>query len=295
MGIVRLPSIKDNWSTEFRVEQLSSKMTRDRFLEIRSHLHFVDNITYTEGCIDKFFKVRPIMDYVLEACTTHLDEKKIYCIDETMIPYKGTRAGKLRQYIQSKPIKWGFKFFQISGSDGIIYSFIPYQGSSTFTSLNGTLMALTQKEIELGVGASAVIALCKSIQNNCGMEIYCDNYFSSLKLFLYLRDEFGIFATGTFRSNRIENCLLIPDKLLKKEGRGSTDHRTYKNKFILIKYSDNKCVIVGSTKYGLESKSNLVRWCNEKRKKNIPCPNTVKKYNEIYGGRQQEQCSYESL
>lgn len=98
----------------------------------------------------------------------------------------------------------------------IKYSFILCQGSSTFTNLRGTKMELTQTEMQLGVGASAVIALCKNLQNNTGIDIFCDNFFSSMKLYLYLRDEMGIFATGTFRANRIEKCPLIADKVLKK-------------------------------------------------------------------------------
>lgn len=59
----------------------------------------------------------------------------------------------------------------------------------------------------------------------------------------------------------------------------------YQNQFILIKYLDNKCVIAGSTRYGLEPKSSLSRWCDkEKKKNNIPCPNIIKKYNENMGG-----------
>lgn len=47
-----------------------------------------------------------------------------YSVNETMVAYKGTRAGNLLQYIKNKP-------FVMAGVRGYISDFIPYQGSST--------------------------------------------------------------------------------------------------------------------------------------------------------------------
>ena len=75
----------------------------------------------------------------------------------------------------------------------------------------------------------------------------------------------------------------MSDKVLKKKERGSTDHRVYQNQLKLIKHKV-KCVIVGSTRYGLETKSSLSRWYDIKKKTAITCPNSIKKYNENMGG-----------
>ena len=67
---------------------------------------------------------------------------------EMMVPYKGTRAGNLRQYIRSKPHKWGFKLFTRAGVSGIVYDFIAYAGKSTFRPDD-----FTDAEMKLGQGA----------------------------------------------------------------------------------------------------------------------------------------------
>lgn len=52
-----------------------------------------------------------------------------------MIPYKGTKAGSRRQYIKSKPNKWGFKIFIRAGVNGQVFDFLPYAGENTFNSI----------------------------------------------------------------------------------------------------------------------------------------------------------------
>lgn len=82
-----------------------------------------------------------------------------------MVPYKGTRAGNLRQYIQNKPHKWGFKIFVRAGISGIIYDFLRYTGK-------GMLTDLSEEEREFGIGGQVVIKLCKTIPNTLNARVY---------------------------------------------------------------------------------------------------------------------------
>lgn len=286
MGITQLPSLRDYWSESFRLDLIAKHMTRNRYVQIRHNLHFVDNSTISkETTKDRFIKIRPVLNSIFEKFSSFNDETIIYSVDDTMIPYKGRMAGNLHQYIFNKPVKWGFKFFQLAGADGIIYAFIPYQGTVTFDVLQNTRMELTENEKNLSTGGSVVIALCKTIDELQGCTIHCDNYFSSINLFLLLRKDLGAFAVGTFRSNRVDNCLLKLDKELKKEGRGSFDYRSYDNKIIMCKFFDNKCIHVGSTRYGIHPVSPISRWSKEqKRKVKVPYPNLVQKYNKNMEG-----------
>jgi hypothetical protein len=77
-------------------------------------------------------------------------------IYEMMVPYKGTRAGNLRQYIQDKPHKWGFNIFVRAGISGIFYDFLPY-------TRKGMLTDLSEEEIEFGIGGQVVIKLCQGV------------------------------------------------------------------------------------------------------------------------------------
>ncbi|CAH2015572.1 unnamed protein product [Acanthoscelides obtectus] len=133
-----------------------------------------------------------------------------------MVSYKGTYAGNLRQYIQNKPHKWGFVR---AGVSGYIADFIPYQGAATFEVLRWSPNELDDYEVNLGVGASAVISLCKTLSEPKNTVIFCENWFSSVKLFIYLKDRFGILRLGTIRSNRIAGCQLETDKVLQKTGK----------------------------------------------------------------------------
>ena len=46
-----------------------------------------------------------------------------------MVAFKGTTAGSLKQYIQNKPDKFGFKLFCRASSDGFIHDILMYQGA----------------------------------------------------------------------------------------------------------------------------------------------------------------------
>lgn len=133
MGIISLPAYTDYWASGTGIEQIANVMSGKR----------QKDISMTSPC----------MKYARESR---------FSIDETMVPYRGTRAGNLRQYIQNK-CKWGYKLFVRAGVSGLIYNFIPYQESATFSLLKNTAAELTEEE-KCGVGGSVVIALSKTIK-----------------------------------------------------------------------------------------------------------------------------------
>ncbi|XP_030767719.1 piggyBac transposable element-derived protein 3-like [Sitophilus oryzae] len=137
MGIIKLPAILDYWSIHTRIPQVADAMPARRFKKIRRFLHFADNSQITEETKDRFYKIRPLINKIKANCRQFQLENQ-YSIDETMVPYKGTFAGNLRQYIKNKPHKWGFKLFVRAGVSGFIYDFIPYQGTHTFDELRDT-------------------------------------------------------------------------------------------------------------------------------------------------------------
>ena len=65
MGIVRLPEQKDYWSTDPLTRQAAypANMSRDRFAQITSKIHFVDNAV-PHGK-DHLYKIRPVVDTLL--------------------------------------------------------------------------------------------------------------------------------------------------------------------------------------------------------------------------------------
>ena len=76
---------------------------------------------------DKLFKVRPLVDQLLESFKKHFYPSRNICVDESMI---GTKSRiSFHQYIRNKPKKWGVKVFILADSEtGYILNFEVYTG-----------------------------------------------------------------------------------------------------------------------------------------------------------------------
>ena len=55
-------------------------------------------------------------------------------------------------------------------------------------------------------------------------KLYCDNYFTTIPLQVELKN-LEIFSVGTLRPTRLPDLVMKDEKTLKREGRGSVDHR----------------------------------------------------------------------
>nr|CAH7750391.1 unnamed protein product [Callosobruchus chinensis] len=153
----------DYWSQKFRYNDIAEVMPLKRYQQIRRYIHFVNNANQND---DPYFKIRPALEIVRKNCIA-VEEKKKQSIDEMMVPYKGKKVGSKRQYIKSKPNRWGFKIFVRAGVSGIVYDFVVYGGEKTFKEYH----QFTCEDDSLGLGAKVVIlSLCKSNKNkerNC--------------------------------------------------------------------------------------------------------------------------------
>lgn len=278
MGVVSMPSYTDYWSLRYRYPLVADLMPLKRYQQIRRNIHFVDNNIQDA---DRYYKVRPLVQKVRENCLAQDNEKK-YSIDEMMIPYKGTKAGKRRQYMKDKPNKWGFKNYVRAGVSGMIYDFLLYGGEDTFR-----FHVFTEKEASIGFGAQVVIALCKSIKSKPAF-VFCDNFFSCPELFYILREEYGIFGLGTIRNNRLRGAdtVLPAEKIMKKKPRGSHAQVVCEeNRLAAVRWNDNKVVTLISSYVGVDPVEKIKRYSKEaKMKIDVDCPQIVKEYNRHMGG-----------
>lgn len=113
------------WSMDDDVPKLLSQSMRcNRFEQILRFLHLNDNIKNDRT--DKLFKLRPYIEALNSSFKRHggLDEN--ISIDESMIPYYGKHYAK--QYIKGKPIRFGFKNWDLCSSSGYLVSFEVYTG-----------------------------------------------------------------------------------------------------------------------------------------------------------------------
>nr|CAH7713898.1 unnamed protein product [Callosobruchus chinensis] len=112
MGIKKLPSYRDYWSSrpELRDLFISQTLSRDRFIWLHGHFHLNDNsvIPSRESPnYDKLYKVRPVLDTLSKTFMNCYKPSKNQSIDESMIRFKGRST--LKQYMPQKPIKRGYK------------------------------------------------------------------------------------------------------------------------------------------------------------------------------------------
>ena len=121
MTINKLSTVAQYW----RVENLSgvlfqNTIIQNRFCEILQNLHFSDN-TYDDKT-DRGFKVRSVRDHLNKRFGEVLSNNKEQ-INKHMVKFK--ERSDMKQYIKSKPIKWGFQiWFRCYSKTGYLYKWI---------------------------------------------------------------------------------------------------------------------------------------------------------------------------
>uniref|UniRef100_A0A4W6C1N5 PiggyBac transposable element-derived protein domain-containing protein n=1 Tax=Lates calcarifer TaxID=8187 RepID=A0A4W6C1N5_LATCA len=276
-AMVKMPSMDDYWAEDTRYTKIANVMPVKRFKCLSRFIHFQDNET-SDPTQDRLCKVTPVLNHIRKKCL-EIDSENQFSIDEMMVPYKGTKAESLRQYLPSKPHHWGIKIFDRAGVSGIVSDFMVYTGKSTFGTDQGPVR-------ELGVGANVVVHLCKTIRNPSECVVYFDNFFTSLPLIVYLKESFGLQSLGTICKNRLKGCTLDDDHALLKRGRGSDDCRVDNEAEVaVVKWVDNKAVTLASSCAAVSPLKEVRRFSRkERRGVGVPCPNIVSQYNVHMGG-----------
>lgn len=274
MSCLKYPRIRMYWAKTTRVEAIARNMTRDRFFSIRSNLKVVvdGDVTAAERNLDKFWKVRPLMNKVKNACLS-LPREKTVAVDEQMIPFTGVCA--MKQFVRGKPNPEGLKNFVCAAPDGLVIDFELYQGKNTF---------LEDNYKNLGIGPSAVIRLTQTLLP--GTHLYFDRYFTTLPLLEHLHQQ-KMYGTGTIMKSRIPSAVhLTSDKMMSKMGRGASEQLLREDeKIIIVKWYDMKPVLLASTGQGSQPYDECKRWSKKEAKYiQVPRPNIVSKYNECMGG-----------
>lgn len=285
MSVFRYPNVRSYWG-EYAFGTVQITMSKNRFEQIRSNLHFNDNSklpSKDSADHDPLYKIRPIVNHFNEKFQSVPMTQRL-SVDEQMCATKMKTF--LRQYLPDKPHKWGVKFFNLCDSFGFCYNFEIYCGAGDNVVQTGSP--------DLGASANVVVRLSRNVPDFKNQIIYFDNYYTSFPLLVYLKSR-GIFSLGTIRSNRIPNCKLPTDSDLKKQVRGySTEFCGSASgvEMSLTVWKDNKAVRLASTYAGTKpflnetnSKGQVSRFVrSEKKYVDIDCPNVIHEYNSNMGG-----------
>ena len=250
MGLAEMPSYKMYWENGTRYPAVADIMSRNRFKLLLGTIHFVDNEIVTDDeKKNKLWKVQLFLEMFRMQCLQVIPIQH-QSIDEMMIPYKG-KFGNIRQYVKGKPHPWGFKVWCRCSPSGLLHDFEVYQGR-----VEG------RKKSEYGVGGSAVLKLCETLEKHAQYKIYADNFFTSIKLIEKLSAD-GFLYAGTVRQNCLGKALkskLLPEKDLSRNGRGSYDVRVESTRSIVcLRWLDTRAVTMLSNYAGAEPMLELTK------------------------------------
>ncbi|CAG4955700.1 unnamed protein product [Parnassius apollo] len=271
-GYHELPSERAYWSLDedLGVPLIANCMSRNRFSDIKRNLHFVDN-SLAEGSNDKMFKMRPLCDLIQKksSCQWGVFHENL-SIDESMIIYFGRHPAK--QYIMEKPVRFGYRNWAATSSDGYCYTFDIYCGKSTEVSID----PLGSKVVK------SLLAKMPIVPKE--HVVYFDNFFTNYQLLHDLR-LLGYRATGTIRENRTKSCPVADVKTMKKKPRADYDYRfDTKNEITIVRWKDNNVVTMGSNFDAVEPLEKVKRWCSiQKQKVDVYIPRLFN-YNRGMGG-----------
>lgn len=270
-GCLRFPRLRMYWDRSLKVDIFPETMGINRFFKLRTNLHCVNNLEQNDPS-DKLWKVRPIYNSLLKRCKELTVETNV-CVDEQMVPFKGKFS--IKQYVKAKPHPWGIKLFLLCGRSGITYNFMIYQGKTT--EYNQDLVK------KYGQGATIVLSLSKDLEKGKHY-LYCDNYFTSYNL-IELLNQKSIFIAGTVRINRFSNPPLSKDSDFRKKQRGSSEEVVSQNGVVMVKWLDNRSVVLASNFVGIGDEDRAKRWDkNTKTYIEISRPEIVARYNTSMGG-----------
>lgn len=269
LGCVKYPRIKMAWLQRFKLSCVTDAMARERFFMFRTNLHIVDKgaVTAEEKTQNRLWLVQPLIDAVRNRCLQLPRSHSTYSIDEQMVPFLGKCP--VRQYVPGKPRPVGLKNFVITTSNGLVLDFEIYQGDTT-----------PFPDKSLGLGPAVVLRLITTIPK--GSFVFFDRYFTTIPLLEKMVSE-KIEGTGTLISNRFKGYTFPKDSQMK---RGEYQEIVNGKKDIcVVKWKDTKAVLMASTCLGAQPVRNVQRWDKSAKKHiDVPCPNTVRTYNENMGG-----------
>lgn len=183
MGIVSLPRLHMYWEKDWRQPFVVRNFSQHRFTELLRAFHIsppsppASNHTVID-------KVGPLITACQHSFSSSYLPEQALVVDEAMIGYKG--RDKMKQYIKTKPTRWGYKVWCIAGN-GYLLNFDVYRGRQQQSTHNRSIH-------------QTVIDLVHPYRNRNHI-LHVDNLFSSPDLFDHL-ERLGVRSCGTLRPNR---------------------------------------------------------------------------------------------
>lgn len=195
--------MSDLWASDGTgVEIFRLVMSEQRFHFIQSCLCFDDDTTRVQRKqLDNLAPIRELFEAFVQNCKTTYSPGECLTIDEMLIAFRG--RCKFRQYIPSKPAKYGIKIIAlVDATNYYILNLEIYAGKQP----TGPFAASNKP---FDVVNRIVEPVSKSNRN-----LTFDNWFTSYDLVQHLLNEHKLTSVGTLRKNKKQ----IPPAFTKTRG-----------------------------------------------------------------------------
>jgi hypothetical protein len=261
MGIDRLPRTELYWSSTFGHPLLTSIFSRDRFKQL---LRFFRVVALDEDAAprDPLPHIQSLAAKLNASFAAHFIPSKQLTLDEAMAAFKG--RSPIKQYIPSKPHKWGYKIYCLSSEDYLLH-FEVYAGKEERSADGATYDTVMR-----------MIAGYEEKQH----VLFTDSWFTSPALLLALQQK-GIRLCGSVRRNR-KGLPAITNEEVNALGRGEWIQRQ-KGDMTLAVWRDQKVMWVLYDHCSPGEAASLDRWSEAGNKISIGCPKAIRDY--FYGAR----------
>ena len=274
-GIKQLPANHLYWSSDplIGVPSVQKVMSRNRFDKLSQYFHLNNNarqVPREDPRHDKLFKVRPVLDCVVENCKEKLRPGRNLSVDEAMVKFKG-RLG-MKQYLPMKPVKRGIKVWVCAeASSGYVCDFQVYTGKKQ------------DGATEQNLGYRVVHDLTRNFVGK-NHHVFFDNFFSTVKLAEDLLKD-GIYCCATARANRKDfpKDLAAKSPIVKRLKRRESIHRRKEN-VVATAWKDKKIVHFLSTQSNPIGNETVNRKQRDGTIIQVPSVPVVKSYNASMGG-----------
>jgi hypothetical protein len=257
MGIDRLPRTELYWSETFGHPLLTSLFSRDRFKQL---LRFFCVVAPDEAAADcnPLPHVRALAAKLNASFSTHASPSQHLTLDEAMVAYKG--RSPIKQYIPSKPHKWGYKIWCLASEDYLLH-FEVYAGKE-------------QAPSDAGATFDTALRMTAAYQQQQRV-LYCDSWFTSPAL-LHALGARGILLCGSVRRNR-KGMPAIPVEEVRALGRGEWLQRQKGDATVAV-WRDQQPLWLLYNHCSPTETASLDRWSDSGHKVSVGCPRAVRDY-----------------
>jgi hypothetical protein len=257
MGICDLPQWHMYWSKEYQQPFVAHAFSQHRFEHLLKYFQVTQYVPPVHP-IDPLLRVRSFITILNQLFPQCYAPSQYLTIDEAMVAFKGRSS--IKQYIPSKPHKWGYKIYCLASDNYLLHLEI-YEGKDMHPSPEGPVHDLVMRMI--------------APYSHKGFILFTDQWFTSPTLLSSLHNV-GIRLCGSVGRKR-RGLPRIDDADIKNMSRGDVIKRTNDDMALAV-WKDQKALFLLFNHVSSSHLNSLNRWSESGHKISLPCPQAIHDY-----------------